>query len=49
MFSVNSSNIINDLRFLSGLFEFSNLEKDHELYIERNEKVVFLKFKLHIL
>ena len=41
--SIETENIINDLKNLEDLFDFSNLDKNHELY--KNKKVVG-KFKI---
>ena len=38
--SIETQNIINDLKNLEDLFDFSNLNKNHELFSNRNKKVV---------
>ena len=43
--SMKTENIIKDLKKLENIFDFSNLDKNHELYSEKNKKVVG-KFKL---
>ena len=43
--SLKTENIIKDLKNLEDIFDFSNLDKNHELYSERNKKVIG-KFKL---
>ena len=43
--SIETENIINDLKNLEHLFDFSNLDKNHELFSNRNKKVVG-KFKI---
>ena len=43
--SIKTQNIINDLKNLEDLFDFSNLNKNHELFSNKNKKVV-TKFKL---
>ena len=43
--SMKTKNIIKDLKNLEDIFDFSNLDKNHELYSERNKKVMG-KFKL---
>ena len=43
--SVNTQNIIQDLHNLKDLFDFSNLNKDHELFSNENKKV-FGKYKI---
>ena len=42
--SIETENIINDLKNLEDLFDFSNLDKNHELFSNKNKKVVG-KFK----
>ena len=37
--SVNTKNIIKDLRNLEDIFDFSNLDKTHELFSNKNKKV----------
>ena len=46
--SIESENIIKDLRNLEDIFDFSNIDENHELYSERNEKVLG-KFKIETL
>ena len=43
--SIEAENIINDLKNLEKLFDFSNLDKNHELFSNKNKKVVG-KFKI---
>ena len=43
--SIDSDNIINDLKNLEDVFDFNNLDKDHEIYRTKNRKVVG-KFKI---
>ena len=43
--SIETENIINDLKNLQDLFDFSNLDKNHELFSNKNKKVVG-KFKI---
>ena len=43
--SIETENIINDLKNLENLFDFSNLNKNHELFSNKNKKVVG-KFKI---
>ena len=43
--SIETQNIINDLKNLEDLFDFSNLNKNHELFSNKNKKVVG-KFKI---
>ena len=43
--SVNTKNIIQDLHNLKEYFDFSNLDKDHELFSNENKKVLG-KFKI---
>ena len=43
--SIKTQNIINDLKNLEDLFDFSNLNKNHELFSNKNKKVVG-KFKI---
>ena len=43
--SVITQNNITDLKNLEDIFDFSNLEKSHELYGEKNKKVI-CKFKI---
>ena len=42
--SMNTKDIINDLKNLEEIFVFSNLDEDHELFSEKNKKVIG-KFK----
>ena len=42
--SVNTKKIIKDLRNLEDIFDFSNLDKNHELFSNKNKKVIG-KFK----
>ena len=43
--SIETQNIINNLKNLEDLFDFSNLDKNHELFSNKNKKVVG-KFKI---
>ena len=43
--SIETENIISDLKNLEYLFDFSNLDKNHELFSNKNKKVVG-KFKI---
>ena len=43
--SMKSKNIIKDLKNLEDIFDFNNLDKNHELYSEKNKKVIG-KFKI---
>ena len=43
--SLNTKDIIKDLKNLEDIFDFSNLDKNHELYSNKNEKVIG-KFKI---
>ena len=43
--SVNTKNIFKDLRNLEDIFDFSNLDKTHELFTNKNKKVIG-KFKI---
>ena len=43
--SIETDNKINDLKNLQVLFDFSNLDKNHELFNNKNKKVVG-KFKI---
>ena len=43
--SINSENIIKDLKNLENIFDFSNIDTNHELYSEKNKKVLG-KFKI---
>ena len=43
--SMKTKDIIKDLKNLEDIFDFSNLEKDHELFSNRNKKVIG-KFKI---
>ena len=43
--SINSENIIKDLKNLENIFDFSNIDANHELYSENNKKVLG-KFKI---
>ena len=43
--SIETENIINDLKNLENLFDFSNLNKNHELFSNKNKKKVG-KFKI---
>ena len=43
--SVNTKDIIKDLKNLEDIFDFSNLDKNHELFSNKNQKVIG-KFKI---
>ena len=43
--SMKTKDIIKDLKNLEDIFDFSNLDKNHELYSEKNKKVIG-KFKI---
>ena len=43
--SLKTQDIIKDLKILEDIFDFSNLDKNHELFDERNKKVIG-KFKI---
>ena len=43
--SIKSENIIKDLKNLEDIFEFTNIDENHELYSEKNKKVLG-KFKI---
>ena len=43
--SMKTENIINDLKNFEDIFDFSNLDKNHELFSEKNEKIIG-KFKI---
>ena len=43
--SMNTKDIIKDLKNLEDIFDFSNLDENHELFSERNKKVIG-KFKI---
>ena len=43
--SVNTKDIIKDLKNLEGIFDFSNLDENHELFSNKNKKVIG-KFKI---
>ena len=43
--SVNTTDIIKDLKNLEDIFNFSNLDKNHELFSNKNKKVIG-KFKI---
>ena len=38
--SIRSKNIIKDLKNLENIFDFSNIDENHELYSEKNKKVL---------
>ena len=44
--SVNTKDIIKDLKNLEDIFDFSNLDKNHELFSNKNKKVIDKKLKL---
>ena len=43
--SIKSENIIKELKNLEDMFDFSNIDENHELYSEKNKKVLG-KFKI---
>ena len=43
--SLNTKDIINDLKILEDIFDFSNLDENHELFSNKNKKVIG-KFKI---
>ena len=43
--SMKTKNIINDFKKLEDIFDFSNLDENHELYSNKNKKVIG-KFKI---
>ena len=43
--SIKTKDIIKDLKNLEDIFDFSNLDENHELYSEKNKKVIG-KFKI---
>ena len=43
--SMNTKNIIKDLKNLEDIFDFSNLDEKHELFSNKNKKVI-VKFKI---
>ena len=43
--SIKSENIIKDLKNLEDIFDFSNIDENHELYSKKNKKVL-VKFKI---
>ena len=43
--SVNTKDIIKDLKNLENIFDFSNLDKNHEIFGNKNKKVIG-KFKI---
>ena len=43
--SIKSENIIKDLKNLEDIFDFSNIDENHELYSEKNKKILG-KFKI---
>ena len=42
---VNTKDIIKDKKNLEDMFDFSNLDENHELFSNKNKKVI-LKFKI---
>ena len=38
--NVNTKDIIKDLKNLEDIFDFSNLDKNHELFSNKNKKVI---------
>ena len=45
--SVNTKDIIKDLKNLEGVSDFSNLDENHELFSNKNKKVIG-KFKIEV-
>ena len=45
--SMKTENIIKDLKNLEGIFDFSNLDENHELFSNKNKKIIG-KFKIEI-
>ena len=43
--SIKSENITKDLKNLEDIFDFGNIDENHELYSEKNKKVLG-KFKI---
>ena len=43
--SMKTQNIINDLKNLEDIFDFSNLDENHDLFSNKNKKVIG-KFKI---
>ena len=41
-----TKDIIKHLKNLEDLFEFSNLDENHEIFSNKNQKMVILKMKL---
>ena len=46
--SMKTKDIVKDLKNLEDIFDFSNLDKNHELYSEKDKKVIG-KFKIETL
>ena len=46
--STRTQKIINDLKNLGDLFEFSNLDKNHELFSKKKTKKLLVKLKLKL-
>ena len=44
--SVNTKDIVKDLKKLEGMFDFSNLDKNHELFSNKKNKEVIGFFKI---
>ena len=42
---MNTKDIINDLKSLQDIFDFSNLDENHELFGKKNKKIIS-KFKI---
>ena len=42
--SVNTKNILKDLKILEDIFDFSNLDQNHEIFNNKNKKIIG-KFK----
>ena len=44
--SVNTNDIIKDLENLEDIFDFSNLDENHELFSSKKKELVNIKLKL---
>ena len=44
--SMKTQNIIKDLKILEDIFDFSNLDENHELFSEKKNKKVIGKYKI---
>ena len=43
--SVNTKDILKDLKNLEDIFDFSNLDKNHELFSNKNKKIFLVNLK----